>query len=236
MVFNKKRRNGAKSTRDMLLNGSNHTSKDAVSSTNSSLNGTDVVAPAALRGILKQSDNQSHAGARIASRGKHRYRSSEGSESSKGTAAERSQGSRLSVSLHIDGSAPNSLDGSNVSSQHSETSIPQTKNVALHEQNAKEVRFEDVKVREFERVVGDNPSCSSGPPIGYVPIVTDCCQFLVLVHCPLSVLVAYSYLPALSFNNLLRSGSGGGIPIHVIPSWIFLRHRRGICHEESGWC
>jgi len=29
----------------------------------------------------------------------------------------------------------------------------------------KEVIFTDIHIREFERIVGDNPSCSSGPPI-----------------------------------------------------------------------
>lgn len=32
----------------------------------------------------------------------------------------------------------------------------------------KKVRFGDIRIREHERVVGDNPSCSTGPPIGYV--------------------------------------------------------------------
>ena len=30
------------------------------------------------------------------------------------------------------------------------------------------VRFLEVRIREFERIIGDNPSCSSGAPIGYV--------------------------------------------------------------------
>ena len=34
---------------------------------------------------------------------------------------------------------------------------------ALH---TKSVRFSEVHVRDYERVVGDNPSCSSGPPMG----------------------------------------------------------------------
>ena len=28
------------------------------------------------------------------------------------------------------------------------------------------VRFSEIQIRDYERVVGDNPSCSSGPPIG----------------------------------------------------------------------
>jgi hypothetical protein len=28
------------------------------------------------------------------------------------------------------------------------------------------VVFKDIRIREYERSVGDNPSCSSGPPIG----------------------------------------------------------------------
>jgi hypothetical protein len=30
------------------------------------------------------------------------------------------------------------------------------------------VSFREVKVREYERIIGDNPSCTSGPPIRYV--------------------------------------------------------------------
>ena len=33
------------------------------------------------------------------------------------------------------------------------------------------VRFQIVQIREFERIIGDNPSCSSGAPIGYVIVV-----------------------------------------------------------------
>lgn len=29
----------------------------------------------------------------------------------------------------------------------------------------KGVRFSEIQIRDYERVVGDNPSCSSGPPI-----------------------------------------------------------------------
>jgi hypothetical protein len=30
----------------------------------------------------------------------------------------------------------------------------------------KVVRFHDIHIRDYERVVGDNPSCSAGPPVG----------------------------------------------------------------------
>jgi hypothetical protein len=30
----------------------------------------------------------------------------------------------------------------------------------------KSVRFNEIHIRDYERTVGDNPSCSSGPPIG----------------------------------------------------------------------
>lgn len=36
------------------------------------------------------------------------------------------------------------------------------------ERMRRSIRFGDVRVREFERVVGDNPSCSSGAPVRYV--------------------------------------------------------------------
>lgn len=32
-------------------------------------------------------------------------------------------------------------------------------------QKKKSVRFHDIQIRDYERTVGDNPSCSSGPPI-----------------------------------------------------------------------
>ena len=30
----------------------------------------------------------------------------------------------------------------------------------------KQVRFKDVRIRDYERIVSDNPCCSSGPPVG----------------------------------------------------------------------
>lgn len=35
-----------------------------------------------------------------------------------------------------------------------------------HQIPNKNVRFSIIQVREFERILGDNPSCSSGAPIG----------------------------------------------------------------------
>lgn len=34
--------------------------------------------------------------------------------------------------------------------------------------NSTNVRFQEVHVREYERIVSDNPSCSNGAPIGCV--------------------------------------------------------------------
>lgn len=47
------------------------------------------------------------------------------------------------------------------SEQSSQDSTSQVK-----EKNEKHVRFEYVYVRDYERVVGDNPSCTIGPPVG----------------------------------------------------------------------
>ncbi len=38
-------------------------------------------------------------------------------------------------------------------------------------EEVKSVRFGVVAIREHERVIGDNPSCSTGPPIGYAELV-----------------------------------------------------------------
>lgn len=38
----------------------------------------------------------------------------------------------------------------------------------------KYVRFGVVAIREHERAIGDNPSCSTGPPIGYAKLVLLC--------------------------------------------------------------
>lgn len=37
---------------------------------------------------------------------------------------------------------------------------------STHRSMDKNVRFSDIYIRDYERSVGDNPSCSSGPPIG----------------------------------------------------------------------
>jgi len=37
---------------------------------------------------------------------------------------------------------------------------------AASERQPFNVRFQEVHIREFERIIGDNPSCSSGAPIG----------------------------------------------------------------------
>ena len=37
-----------------------------------------------------------------------------------------------------------------------------------HRPSSKAVRFNKIHIRDYERDIGDNPSCSSGPPVGYV--------------------------------------------------------------------
>jgi hypothetical protein len=42
------------------------------------------------------------------------------------------------------------------------------------------VRFQVVHIREYERIIGDNPSCSSGAPIGYVLLLIGVSGFVRL--------------------------------------------------------
>jgi hypothetical protein len=53
----------------------------------------------------------------------------------------------------------------------------------------KNVRFSVVQIREFERILGDNPSCSSGAPIGYVCLVGFLSCFLQLFPNRVSVFI-----------------------------------------------
>ena len=38
----------------------------------------------------------------------------------------------------------------------------------LKETHPRNVIFDEIRIREYEQSLGDNPSCSSGPPIWYV--------------------------------------------------------------------
>lgn len=47
-----------------------------------------------------------------------------------------------------------------------ETTIQSTGSNSTYSQKSKSVRFSVVEIRDYAREVADNPSCSSGPPIG----------------------------------------------------------------------
>jgi hypothetical protein len=75
-------------------------------------------------------------------------------------------------------SFPTSGNGSNgtltVSLEGNECNSHLTTSTATHKSRSRRrraVRFRHVVVREFERVIGDNPSCSGGAPISYVCVM-----------------------------------------------------------------
>lgn len=56
---------------------------------------------------------------------------------------------------------------SDYQSESSANSFSEGSSPALGSRSTKKVvRFKSVHIREFERIIGDNPSCSSGAPIG----------------------------------------------------------------------
>ena len=71
-------------------------------------------------------------------------------------------------------SCTSSSRSSNSSQSHSQSSSRLQNSAEIHlgspqssmYTGEKVVRFSEIHVREFERIVGDNPSCSAGPPIG----------------------------------------------------------------------
>jgi hypothetical protein len=77
----------------------------------------------------------------------------------------------------------NSLSFASASEEHnaslgelSGSSLPVLKNSGTRDsqqiksttqpQHVKSVRFSEIHIRDYERIVGDNPSCTAGPPIG----------------------------------------------------------------------
>lgn len=56
-----------------------------------------------------------------------------------------------------------------ISARNSTDKIPQQNSVVSRvSAESRTVKFGSILIREHERAVGDNPSCSTGPPIGYV--------------------------------------------------------------------
>jgi hypothetical protein len=51
-------------------------------------------------------------------------------------------------------------------SQGSERSSPSKTSQREEANHRRRVRFDKIQIRDYERVVGDNPSCTIGPPIG----------------------------------------------------------------------
>lgn len=41
----------------------------------------------------------------------------------------------------------------------------ESKEASKESDDAKQVVLKDIQIREYARTIGDNPSCSSGPPI-----------------------------------------------------------------------
>ena len=62
-------------------------------------------------------------------------------------------------------SGPTDFDSSVRSSQSDDMVIRHSSNAISRRQS---VLFKVIEIREYERTVGDNPSCSSGPPVSYV--------------------------------------------------------------------
>ena len=58
--------------------------------------------------------------------------------------------------------SPESTPTSGARSDQAKAASPQEPETKIE----KSVRFKEIHIRDYERVVGDNPSCSSGPPIG----------------------------------------------------------------------
>lgn len=103
-----------------------------------------------------------------------------GGSSTKDHGLSRSVASRLSVSTN----SSRSVDSRRVPSveqlsctDDSSIDIPQysqnrerTSQAGPQHEAKKKVRFNAIQIRDYERVVGDNPSCTSGPPLSCVHV------------------------------------------------------------------
>lgn len=81
---------------------------------------------------------------------------------SRSTASKSRNSKGSSVGHHSDAEYGTDSDANNSTVMSKRTSSG-TENPLPHE---KSVRFNEIHIRDYERTVGDNPSCSSGPPIG----------------------------------------------------------------------
>lgn len=61
------------------------------------------------------------------------------------------------------------MDGSTLGKMtltSTESIAERTATTSLCSSHSKKVQFDAVEIRQYERIVSDNPCCSSGPPIG----------------------------------------------------------------------
>lgn len=87
-------------------------------------------------------------------------RSNSGSGESSCSVSDRST---RGASLSSGSSHPDHVDQTS-SQTDTDRSTPSSRRSGAY--TKKEVCFSDIHIRSFERVVGDNPSCSAGPPVG----------------------------------------------------------------------
>ena len=92
-----------------------------------------------------------------------------------------SRGSGSSAGRGIEtpaGEQDSCTSGSNISRASSARASQRSKTSQLSLPIGKAVCFSEIHIRDYERVVGDNPSCSAGPPIGYVYLSLSCLVLL----------------------------------------------------------
>jgi hypothetical protein len=89
--------------------------------------------------------------------------------STNGTRSVESRGSAESCSLQrqahctdqMSSTDESSTDNGHSQSQHSDQSAKSASQSGIK----KKVRFNAIQIRDYERIVGDNPSCTTGPPL-----------------------------------------------------------------------